>query len=215
MIKFKTVSLADRVFEKLEDDIISGVYPRGEYLTEQGLAEELGISRTPIREALRRLEHESLIEETGKGSLVLGITKEDISDIFNIRYEMEGLAAAYAAQNRTEEEVRELQRSIELQEFYSQKENKESVTAMDSEFHELILRISHHKLLSDTLAPLLRKSAQYRKVSIYETPASVVVAEHRKIADAIIAGDPEAAIDAEKEHIRHAVKRVLGEETKK
>ena len=86
MAGFKTVSLADQVFEKLESDIISGVYPRGEILTELKLVEQLGVSRTPIREALRRLEQERLIQEVGKGSLVLGITLDDLVDIMNIRY---------------------------------------------------------------------------------------------------------------------------------
>ena len=65
MNQFKTTSLADQVFEKLENDIIQGVYPRGEILTELKLVDQLGVSRTPIREALRRLEQERLIEDTG------------------------------------------------------------------------------------------------------------------------------------------------------
>ena len=83
MKNFRTASLADQVFDKLEDDIVYGIYKRGEILTELKLAENLGVSRTPIREALRRLEQERLIEDTGKGSVVLGITKEDLMDIMD------------------------------------------------------------------------------------------------------------------------------------
>ena len=101
MAGFKTVSLADQVFERLEDDIITGVYPRGEILTELKLVEVLGVSRTPIREALRRLEQERLIAESGKGSVVLGITQEDLMDIMDIRQRVEGLAAFYAAKRIT------------------------------------------------------------------------------------------------------------------
>ena len=75
--QFKSTSLADQVFDRLENDIIQGVYPKGEILTELKLVEQLGVSRTPIREALRRLEQERLIEDTGKGSRVLGITEEE------------------------------------------------------------------------------------------------------------------------------------------
>ena len=78
MAMFKSISLADQVFEKLESDIVSGVYPRGEVLTELKLVEQLNVSRTPIREALRRLEQERLIQDSGKGSVVLGITLEDL-----------------------------------------------------------------------------------------------------------------------------------------
>lgn len=85
MKDFRTVTLADQVFERLESDIIQGVYPRGEVLTELKLVEQLNVSRTPIREALRRLEQEHLIADTGKGSVVLGITAEDLVDIMDIR----------------------------------------------------------------------------------------------------------------------------------
>ena len=105
MAEFKTVSLADQVFERLENDIITGVYPRGEILTELKLVEQLGVSRTPIREALRRLEQERLIAESGKGSVVLGITVEDLVDIMQIRQRVEGLAAYYATVNLTPEEI--------------------------------------------------------------------------------------------------------------
>jgi len=78
----KTVSLADQVFERLESDILLGKYPRGAYLTELALVEDLGVSRTPIREALRRLEQEHIIEVSSRGILVLGVTSEDLADIF-------------------------------------------------------------------------------------------------------------------------------------
>ena len=102
MTEFKSISLATQVFEKLEEDIITGVYPKGEILTELKLVEQLGVSRTPIREALRRLEQERLIAESGKGSVVLGITLEDLVDIMDIRQRIEGLAAYHATKNLTE-----------------------------------------------------------------------------------------------------------------
>ena len=84
MKNFKSVSLADQIFDRLENDIIQGTYAKGEILTELRLVEQLGVSRTPIREALRRLEQERLIKDSGKGSVVLGITLEDLEDIMNI-----------------------------------------------------------------------------------------------------------------------------------
>ena len=100
---YKNILLADRVYERLEDDIIFGRYAPGQVLTELGLAEELGVSRTPVREAMRRLTQERLIADgdSGKGSVVLGITKEDVRDIMNIRLRLEGLASYYAALNIT------------------------------------------------------------------------------------------------------------------
>jgi len=114
MREFKTASLADQVFAKLESDIIQGVYPKGEILTELKLVEQLGVSRTPIREALRRLEQERLIAESGKGSVVLGITEEDLVDIMDIRLRVEGLASYYATKNITEEGLKELSHVVDL-----------------------------------------------------------------------------------------------------
>ena len=118
MAEFKSISLATQVFEKLEEDIITGVYPRGEILTELKLVEQLGVSRTPIREALRRLEQERLIAESGKGSVVLGITMEDLVDIMDIRQRIEGLAAYYATKNLTTEGRERLRQISELQDFF-------------------------------------------------------------------------------------------------
>ncbi|MCQ2449309.1 MAG: GntR family transcriptional regulator [Clostridia bacterium] len=99
MIEHKTISLADQVFDHLEQDILSGVYQRGEALTETKLSAELGVSRTPIREALRRLEQEGIIEETAKGCIVVGISEQDLTDLFLIRSKLEGLSASTAAAN--------------------------------------------------------------------------------------------------------------------
>ena len=190
MTQFKTTSLADRVFEKLENDIIFGVYPRGEILTELKLVEQLGVSRTPIREALRRLEQERLIADTGKGSVVLGITEDDLLDILNIRLRIEGLASYYATKNMTPDGLQELEHVLDLQEFYYSKGDTEHIREMDDQFHALICKLSGRSVISDTLLPLHRKTQRYRKASIEDKERMVqVVKEHRKIYDAIAAGN--------------------------
>ena len=161
MAVFKTVSLADQVFEKLEDDIIAGVYPRGEILTELKLVEQLGVSRTPIREALRRLEQERLIQDSGKGSVVLGITTQDLIDIMEIRQRIEGVAAFYATQRITPEGIEELKGIHELQQFYYEKMDMERLREMDDKFHDAIYRCSGSSVLCDTLRPLHKKTQRY------------------------------------------------------
>lgn len=136
MKDFRTVTLADQVFERLESDIIQGVYPRGEVLTELRLVEQLNVSRTPIREALRRLEQEHLIADTGKGTVVLGITAEDLVDIMDIRCKIEGLASYYAAKNASPDGLARLQHILDLQEFYFEKRDAEHLREMDDQFHE-------------------------------------------------------------------------------
>ena len=212
MKTYKTTSLADQVFEKLENDIIQGIYPRGELLTELKLVEQLGVSRTPIREALRRLEQERLIEDTGKGSRVLGITVEDLEDIMNIRQRIEGLAAYYATVNLTEEGLKELSHIVDLQEFYFSKKDKEHLRQVDDAFHDMICELSGRCVISDTLIPLMRKTRRYRRMSMQD-PERVkkTMREHRAIYDAIMSGNADLACKLATEHIAEAKEHMLGE----
>ena len=211
MREYKATSLADQIFDKLEDDIIFGVYPRGEVLTELKLVERLGVSRTPIREALRRLEQERLIEDTGKGSIVLGITDDDLLDIMNIRVQIEGLATYYATINMTPEGLEELRHMVDLQDFYFSKGDLARMRHIDDGFHDLICQLSKRSVIYDTLAPLHRKTRRYRKTSMdrHERTASVVK-EHRAIFDAMEAGDAELAKELTTKHVENARFSMLG-----
>ena len=212
MREFKSTSLADQVFEKLENDIIQGVYPKGEVLTELRLAEQLGVSRTPIREALRRLEQERLIEDTGKGSLVLGITETDLEDIMSIRERIEGLAAYYATINMTDESRKELAHIVDLQDFYYEKGDTERLRQVDDEFHSVICRLSCRTVLVDTLIPLHRKTRRYRRIAMEDRQRSAkTMKEHRAMYEAIISGDAELAMELTTQHISNAKKHMMKE----
>ena len=207
---FHSESLADQVFARLENDIIQGIYPKGEVLTELRLADELGVSRTPIREALRRLEQERLILDVGKGSMVRGITQEDLMDIMDIRICVEPLAAKYAAKNRTEEALKELKHILELQEFYASKHDAEYMRKEDEDFHDAICRLCASNIIGDTLQPLHRKTRQYRKISVEDQkrqPDSVK--EHWDIYNAIAAGDAELAAMLTAKHIEKAKNNMI------
>jgi len=211
MKSFRTASLADQVFEKLEDDIVYGVYKRGEILTELKLAETLGVSRTPIREALRRLEQERLIEDSGKGSLVLGITREDLMDIMDIRQRIEGLASLYAAKNITQEGIEQLNHLTDLQEFYHAKGDISRLQEVDDDFHVTIYHLSRRNVIIDTLIPLHRKTRLYRKISMEDTERSPqTLKEHYEIAQAIIKGDAALAKELTKKHIENAKIHMMG-----
>lgn len=202
---FKSTSLADQVFDKLENDIIQGVYPKGEILTELKLVEQLGVSRTPIRDALRRLEQERLIADTGKGSLVLGITDADLLDIMNIRERVEGLAAYYAAKNITPEGVKELTHITDLQDFYYNKWDTERLRQVDDEFHDAICRMSMRTVISDTLIPLHRKTRRYRRIAMEDRErTSQTMKEHYAIYKAVASGDAELARELMTQHITNA-----------
>lgn len=210
MAEFKSVSLADQVFEKLEHDIIVGVYPRGTYLTELKLVEQLGVSRTPIREALRRLEQERLIEDTGKGSLVLGITMDDLIDIMDIRKSIEGLAAYYTTKNMNAEGLETFSQISELQDFYYKKQDLEHLRQMDDRFHLAIYTLSQRPVLRDTLIPLHRKTQRYRLISIADPKRlDASIQEHNAIYQAIISGDADLAAKLITEHITLAKENMI------
>ena len=211
MQEFKTVSLADQVFERLENDIIKGVYRRGEVLTELKLVEQLGVSRTPIREALRRLEQERLIKESGKGSVVLGITVEDLIDIMEIRQRLEGLAALYATKNMTPEGLVELERISQLQDFYYEKQDHERLRQMDDQFHDTIYELSGSVVFCDTLRPLHKKTQRYRKLSVGDSDRlAASIEEHKGIFKAISEGKGELAASLITAHIEKAKAYMIG-----
>lgn len=210
MIEHKTISLADQVFDHLENDILSGKYQRGEVLTESKLCAEMGVSRTPIREALRRLEQEHIIEETGKGSVVIGINEKDLEDIFLIRKSLECMAASLAAKNRTDEQLRDLKEALEFQEFYLNKNDPDQIKLMDNRFHETLYKLSGSTTFYDTLVPLHKKIQKYRRASVENSSrAAASVAEHRKIYEAIEAKNSAAAAKYASEHVENAYRHIM------
>ena len=213
MIEHKSISLADQVFEHLETDILSGKYQKGEILTESKLSLELGVSRTPIREALRRLEQEHLIEEAPKGVIVVGISDKDLADIFEIRAALEGKAAYLAAQNYTEEQMNVVREALEFQEFYLGKQDPDRIKSMDSRFHETIYKMSGSTIFYDVLIPLHKKILKYRKASVSDSSrAAASVAEHRAIYEALLARDAQLAERLISEHLDNAYKHICKKE---
>lgn len=211
MLEHKTVSLAEQVFERLENEILSGKYQQGEILTEMKLVADLGVSRTPIREALRRLEQEHIIDITGKGILILGVTQKDMEDIFNIRLRIEGIASYEAAKRITGEELKELRETLELQEFYVPRKDADRIKGMDSKFHQLIYQFSGSAVYYDALIPLHKKVQKYRKASVEnQDRAALSAREHRAIFEAIEKGDAELAERYTIQHIQNAKDYILG-----
>ena len=206
----KTVSLADQVFERLESDILLGKYTRGQYLTELALVEDLGVSRTPIREALRRLEQEHVIEISSRGILVLGVTAEDLADIYAMRLEVEPMVAARDALVATEDEIKELREAVELQQYYVGRHDSDRIKYMDSRFHEILYQASHSTVFYDTLLPLHKKVQKFRKASVEnESRADKSMAEHNAILSAIEKRDSEAAAVAMRAHVENAKKHIV------
>ena len=209
-MEHKMISIADQVFEELERDILSGVYERDEIITEIKLSEALGVSRTPIREALRRLEQEHIIEPTSKGARVIGISRDDIADICEIRLRLEGLAARWAAERADQAGVQTLKETLDLQEFYTQKQDPESIKNADSRFHQTLYALCGSHCMQDTLEPLHRKLLKYRRVSVSaHSRAEKSLEEHRAIYEAIAAHDGPRAEALTIYHVQNARDSIL------
>ena len=118
MIDYKSLSLANQVYQQIEKNILSGVYKAGEIISESKLSEELGVSRTPIREAIARLENDKLIGITPSGTVVLGITDEDVADMFAVKRALEPMVVKMAAMNIRDEDLAKLKEILDQQEFY-------------------------------------------------------------------------------------------------
>lgn len=208
MREHKSISIADQIFEQLERDILTGKYPRGEVLSELRLSSELGVSRTPIREAIRRLEQEKILEDSSRGAVVVGISREDMLDMYEIRLRVEGLAARRAAERIGEAELKEMQEVLELQSFYISKpegDNADQIKNLDSRFHELLYKSSGSKAFQDTLTSMHKKMTKYRKASVSKHSRAVEsLQEHRAILEALSAHDAEKAERLTVEHVKNA-----------
>ena len=209
-MEHKTISLADQIFEKLEHDILVGEYGKGETLTELKLSEILGVSRTPIREALRRLAQENLIYMSTKGAVVVGLTPEDIEEIYEIRVRIEGYAARLATERATDAQIEELFDMVELQEFYIQKGDVNRAMDCDSKFHRLIYKMTGSMPVCTTLSELHKKVVKFRKASIEGGGrAKKSNTEHREIYEAIASRNVELAESLTVKHIANARNNIM------
>lgn len=199
-------SLRGRVFTQLQEDILNGKYQSGDNLIETKLSEELGVSRTPIREAIRQLELEGLAQSIpNKGAIVKGVSKQDIEDIYTIRMMIEGLAARWATEKITPQELEELKEAMELEEFYTLRNDTEHLMKLDSRFHDIIFKASKSKPLMHTLSTF-HHYVQTARTASFKTPgrALKVLEEHKSILQAVIEGDAEKAERLTTEHVRNA-----------
>lgn len=210
-IEWNHASLGGKVFEAIEQAILDGTYAAGDSMTELGLSAQLGVSRTPIREALRQLELEGLVQTVpNKGTVVVGISQKDIEDIYTIRMSIEGLACEWAAQKISAPELEKLKEIIELQEFYAQKNEILQVWQLDRRFHEMIYDASRSRPLKHTLTNFHNYIQKARELSFKSGGRTALsVKEHRDIYEAVAQHDGEKARVLTQQHIANARENFL------
>lgn len=203
-------SLRGRVFHKIREDILSGEYHQNEELKEASIGNELGVSRTPVREALRQLELEGLVNIIpNKGAYVNGISAKDIQDIYVIRSYLEGLCARWACEYITKPQLEELDEIIYLSEFHAKKGHHDQLLELDNRFHEVLYEASNSKILDHVLSDFHHYVQRVRKVTLSSMArANDSNAEHRAIVEALKEKDGERAETLAHEHMLNTIKNI-------
>ena len=203
-------SLRGRVFKKIRGDILIGKYKEHEELKETAIGTELGVSRTPVREALRQLELEGLVKIVpNKGAYVTGITAKDVRDIYKIRAKLEGLCARWATDAITQEQIEQLEEITYLSEFHAKRQNFEQVFELDSRFHEALYISSNSKILDHVLTDFHAYVQRVRRMTI-SSPVRAPKSneEHKQILEAIKEKDPDKAEKLATTHIMNTIKSI-------
>lgn len=210
MEEYKEYSLSGRVFQKLRDEILKGVYKENDELRETAIGKELGVSRTPVREALRQLELEGLVKIIpNKGTYVTGITNKDVNDIYVIRSLLEGLCARWATECIDQKSIDRLEEIIMLSEFHSVKESTEQVVVLDGEFHQVLYETCNSRILKHVLSDFHKYVQNARAYSVQtEERIDKSIAEHKAILEAIKTKDASMAEKLANEHMQHVIENL-------
>jgi len=198
--------LRDVVFENLREAILEGKLKPGQRLMEVQLAEQLGVSRTPVREAIRKLELEGLVVMLPrKGAYVANMSLKDVIDVLEIRSSLEGLAASLAAERINPDDIKKLEKIAKEFEDLTIASDVDTLLKKDVEFHECIFKATNNKKLHQLINSLWEQVYRFRVTYISDYDSSLsIVNEHKLILDAIKKGDNELAKKYATEHIEKA-----------
>ncbi|WP_323741795.1 GntR family transcriptional regulator [Salinibacillus xinjiangensis] len=180
-------------YEAIRDQILNGEIPRGQKLTEDKLASELGVSRTPVREAIRKLEEEGLI----KKKKVVNPSETDLRNIFHVRSLLEGDAARSAAEYLSEEKLIRLKECVKI----GRNGTVDEIMAANKDFHEIIVQSSNNPFMADVIERMNSIIYLFRKTVVYHN-RPFLIDEHEKIYDAILKHQPDQAEELMKKHLR-------------
>lgn len=204
-------SLRGRVFNRLREDILSGKYEEHEELKEMAIGEEMGVSRTPVREAFRQLELEGLIQIIpNKGAYVTGITEKDVRDIYMIRSMLEGLCARWATEHITQDQMDEMEENVYLAEFHAKKGHLEQLAELDNRFHDILYEACNSKILEHQLKDFHQYVLRVRRKTLANAnrgPKSNE--EHKQIMEAIRDRNADLAEQLAHQHMINAYENMV------
>jgi DNA-binding GntR family transcriptional regulator len=203
--------LREVVGEALREAIINGTLKPGERLMEIQLADELGVSRTPIREAIRRLELEGfLVMVPRRGTYVADLSIKDINEVFEIRTALDVLAAGLAAERITEDELEKMERLLVQIGEYIEISDAEKIVEADEQFHDVLYQASRNDRLVGIICNLREQFTRFRTISMaYPGRIKKTLDEHRHLVEAIAQRDVEVAQQCAREHMENAEQTLL------
>ncbi len=203
--------LREIVSDALRQAIRDGILPPGERLMEIPLAEELGVSRTPIREAIRILEQEGLIVMIPRrGTYVADMSLKDVTEVFELRSILEELAAELAAERITNEEIEALEQHLVEIGNYMNENNLDKVVQADILFHEILYKASRNDRLVEMINNLREQTLRFRTLSMSQTGRLAKTwDEHRQLVEAISDRDVERARQIARIHMEESEKTLL------
>lgn len=208
-MELNNAPLYNSLLGKLQKDILTGKLKPGQKLTEQNLCETYGVSRTPVREALRQLETDGLVENIlNRGAFVIGMTDQDYEDMFELRKAYEIQAVKWAIERISEEEMDRLEETFEFMEFYTLRNDIEKMLTINNGFHQVIYEASHNRMLQKLLASYQNYLRYKGMDSVYDDNyLTTVLEEHRAIFKAFKDKDVKAGALAMEVHINRAKER--------
>ena len=210
---------AEAVYRALRQGIVDSKLAPGERLRSDALANELRVSRTPVREALRKLEAEGLVEHAGSRLVVRALSERDLTELFYVREALEGMAARLAAENATPPEIAEIRELLDDMEAVRRRAALDALRQLTGEFHQALSRASHNNRLAQALATLLDNVRKIQTSTLFgEGRAALALQEHRDLLAAVAAHDGDRAETLARAHRRKTLelrKAMLREQLRK
>ncbi len=194
------------VYNRLRDDILNNIYKKGEALTESKLTNDLGVSRTPVREAFVQLQIDGLVDAIpNKGVIVRGLSVQDTQDMYEIRAFIEGIAAKRACENITSDKLIKLVDAINKEKEYTEIKDFQAFQLSDFEFHDIIIKSSNSKIFENMLTSMIQytRIARVKSLSL-DGRAEKAIAEHQAIYEAMMNHNPVFAKELMEKHVRNA-----------
>lgn len=212
MTELSNAPMSTSLLAKMQEDILTGRLKPGQKIVEQELCRKYDVSRTPIREALRQLEADGLVENIlNRGAFVIGMSDQDFEDMFEMRKAYEIQAVKWAIERITEEEMERLEETFEFMEFYTMRNDIEKMLVINSGFHQVIYEASHNRVLQKQLESFRNLTKYKGPDSVYdENYLATVLEEHRAIFKAFTEKDSREGALAMEIHMNRSRERRFG-----